>query len=103
MYVVANRVPVLPDWHEEFEERFRARAGEIDKQEGFVSMQILRPADDDSPYIVLTTWKDKAAFESWVGSDDFRKAHANPMPKEAFGEGGRLERHEVVISAPTRA
>jgi hypothetical protein len=59
----------------------------------------LRPADDDSPYVVLTTWKDKAAFEAWVGSEDFRQAHRNPLPKEAYREGGRLERHEVVIEA----
>jgi len=98
-YVVANRVPVAPKWAEKFEERFRNRVGQIDRQPGFVSMQILRPADDDSPYVVLTTWKDKAAFDSWVGSEDFRLAHQNPLPKEAYREGGRLERHEVVIEA----
>jgi heme-degrading monooxygenase HmoA len=49
--------------------------------------------------VVLTTWKDKAAFEAWVGSEDFRQAHRNPLPKEAYREGGRLERHEVVIEA----
>jgi len=99
MYVVANRVPVAPEWTEKFEERFRSRVGQIDRQAGFVSMQILRPADDDSPYVVLTTWKDKVAFEAWVGSEDFRQAHRNPLPKEAYREGGRLERHEVVIEA----
>ena len=98
-YVVANRVPVNPEWTEQFEERFRNRVGQIDQQPGFVSMQILRPSDEDSPYVVLTTWKDQAAFEAWVGSPDFRLAHQNPLPKEAYGEGGRLERHEVVIEA----
>ncbi len=98
MYIVANRVPVLPEWHEQFEERFRTRAGQVDTQPGFVSMQVLRPADADSPYVILTTWRDKAAFNAWVGSEDFRLAHQNPLPKEAFAEGGRLEQHEVVIS-----
>ena len=98
MYIVANRVPVLPEWHEQFEERFRIRAGQVDTQPGFVSMQLLRPVDADSPYVILTTWRDKAAFQAWVGSEDFRLAHQNPLPKEAFAEGGRLEQHEVVIS-----
>jgi heme-degrading monooxygenase HmoA len=99
MYIVANRVPVAAEWQDEFEDRFRKRAGQIDKQPGFVSMQILRPADADSPYVVLTAWQDKAAFESWVGSPDFKLAHQNPLPKEAYTGDGRLEQHEVVISA----
>ncbi len=98
MYIVANRVPVLPEWQEQFEDRFRTRAGQVDTQPGFVSMQLLRPVDADSPYVILTTWRDKAAFQAWVGSEDFRLAHQNPLPKEAFAEGGRLEQHEVVIS-----
>jgi heme-degrading monooxygenase HmoA len=84
MFIVANRVPVAKGWEESFEERFRQRAGQIDKQPGFVSMQILKPQSDDTPYAVLTTWQDKAAFDTWVGSDDFKLAHSNPMPKEAF-------------------
>ncbi len=99
MYVVANRVPVAPQWGEQFEERFRDRAGQIDKVPGFVSMQVLRPADEESPYVVLTVWQDKAAFDGWVGSEDFRLAHQNPLPKEAYTGNGRLERHEVVIAA----
>ena len=98
MYIVANRVPVAPEWAERFEERFRNRAGQIDKVAGFVSMQILRPSDKDSPYVVLTAWQDKTAFDGWVGSSDFRLAHQNPLPKEAYTGDGRLEQHEVVIS-----
>jgi len=63
MFIVANRVPVASGWEETFEERFRQRAGQIDKQPGFVSMQILKPQRDDSPYVVLTTWQDKASFD----------------------------------------
>ncbi|MBU2755825.1 antibiotic biosynthesis monooxygenase [Acidithiobacillus sp. CV18-2] len=98
-YVVANRVPVKPEFHQEFEERFRRRAGEVEKQPGFVRMEILRPVAEDGMYIVLTHWQDKAAFEAWLRSDDFKAAHKNPLPKEAFGEGGGLEQHEVIISA----
>ncbi|WP_248884799.1 antibiotic biosynthesis monooxygenase family protein [Acidithiobacillus acidisediminis] len=98
-YVVANRVPVKPDFRSEFEERFRRRAGEVEKQAGFVRMEILRPVNEDGLYVVLTHWENKAAFEAWVRSDDFKAAHQNPLPKEAFGEGGGLEQHEVIIAA----
>lgn len=99
MYMVANRVSVAPDWGEEFEGRFRQRAGQVDKQAGFVRMQILRPADDKSPYVVLTTWENEMVFNDWVGSEDFKLAHQNPLPKEAFNGESGLERYEVVITA----
>jgi heme-degrading monooxygenase HmoA len=99
MFIVANRVPVASGWEETFEERFRQRAGQIDKQPGFMRMQILKPVSDDSPYVVLTTWQDKASFDAWVGSEDFKLAHRNPMPKEAFAGEGKLEMHEVIIDA----
>jgi heme-degrading monooxygenase HmoA len=101
MFVVANRVPVAQDYQEMFEERFRNRAGQIEKQSGFVRMQVLQPTKPELPYVVLTTWRDKAAFEAWVGSEDFRTAHANPMPKEAFEGEGAIEMHQVIISAET--
>jgi heme oxygenase (mycobilin-producing) len=72
MYIVANRVPVAAAWREPFEERFRTRAGQIEKQPGFGRLQVLRPADAASPSVVLTTWQEKAPFEAWVGSEDFR-------------------------------
>jgi len=98
MFIVANRIPVAANWHNEFENRFRQRAGEINKQAGFVSMQILKPVGDDAPYIVQTTWQDENAFNSWVGSDDFKQAHQNPLPKEAFTGKPSMEKHRVVIA-----
>ena len=102
MFIVANRVSVASGWEDTFEERFQKRAGQIDKQPGFVSMQILKPQSDDTPYVVLTTWQDKASFDGWVGGDDFKLAHSNPMPEEAFDGKGKMEMHEVVISAAAR-
>jgi heme-degrading monooxygenase HmoA len=99
MYVIANRIPVAEGWQEAFEERFRNRAGQIDKMKGFVRMEVMRPDGPDMPYIVQTVWESKADFEAWVGSDDFRASHANPMPKEAYAGSGSLERHEVVVWA----
>lgn len=98
-FIVNNRVVVKPGFEEEFEARFRVRAGEIDKQPGFVAMRVLRPVGHQAPYVVETEWESQAAFRAWVGSEDFEHAHANPMPKEAVGEGGGLEQFEVVISA----
>ena len=98
MFVVANRVPVAVGWEERFEERFRNRASQMGKQAGFVRMEILKPVSEDAPYVVLTVWDDGAAFQAWLKSDDFRVAHQNPLPKEAFRGEGKLEQYEVVIA-----
>ncbi len=98
-YVVANRVYVKSEFSEQFEQRFQNRSGEIDKQKGFVKMEVLKPVSEQTPYVVLTHWQDEAAFKNWVGSEDFKIAHQNPMPKEAFLEGGSMEQHEVVVMA----
>ena len=99
MFVVTNRVFVHVDWHKEFEERFQKRSGQIDKQPGFKRMQILKPQSDDTPYVVYTEWQDETAFKHWVGSEDFKLAHQNPMPEEAFTKKGALEQHTVIINA----
>ncbi len=99
MFIVNNRVPVANGYEAMFEERFRKRAGQVEKQNGFVSMAILKPENEETPYVVMTTWQDKAAFENWVGSEDFKLAHQNPMPKEAFNAGGGIEMFEVIIEA----
>lgn len=99
MHVVTNRVYVHPDWAEEFENRFQKRAGQIEKQAGFKRMNILRPVSEGAPYLVHTEWESAEAFKNWVGSDDFKAAHQNPMPEEAFTQKGGLEQHKIIISA----
>ena len=69
-FFVNNRIFVNPGFEDEFEERFRRRAGEIDKQPGFVAMRVLRPLGNQAPYVVETQWESQAAFRAWVGSDD---------------------------------
>ncbi|HKJ10171.1 MAG TPA: antibiotic biosynthesis monooxygenase [Gammaproteobacteria bacterium] len=99
MFMVANRVYVASGWEEQFEERFRKRAGRIEQQPGFVRMEVLRPVSEDTPYVVNTAWEDEAAFRSWIGSADFKDAHANPLPREAFSAEGKLEQYQTVVSA----
>ena len=98
-YVVANRVFVKQQYTQEFEQRFRNRAGQINQQPGFVLMEVLKPQSEKTPYVVLTHWECEQAFQNWVGSDDFKLAHQNPMSKDAFLEGGGIEQYEVVVSS----
>ena len=98
-YVVANRVFVKQAYAGEFEQRFRDRSGQINQQPGFVRMEVLKPQSEKTPYVVLTHWESEQAFHCWVGSEDFKRAHQNPMNKDAFLDGGGLEQYEVIISS----
>ncbi len=80
MYVVMNRVPVAPGWEHAFEERFRQRAGQVERNPGFVRMEILRPETPDAPYVVNTVWESEDAFQAWVGSEDSSLHTPTPCP-----------------------
>ena len=73
MITVANRIYVASEYREAFEERFRNRARLIDGMPGFISNQVLRPVNDDDPYVVFTLWESRKDFENWVESEEFRK------------------------------
>jgi len=100
-FVVANRVFVKPQYSQEFEQRFKKRAGQINQQAGFVQMEVLKPRTRETPYVVLTHWQNEQAFNDWVTSEDFKIAHQNPMPKQAFLDGGGMEQYELIIASGT--
>lgn len=98
MFAIANRIFVNPDYAEAFEERFRNRASLVDQMPGFVAYQLLRPVTEGAPYIVLTTWESREAFEAWTQSDAFKQGHARSgtLPKEAFTQPNQMEMHEII-------
>ena len=73
MIVVANRIPVAKGYEEEFEKRFKDRAGLVDGMDGFIKNYVLRPLDSDY-YVVQTYWESTEAFKAWTESDAFKKA-----------------------------
>jgi heme oxygenase (mycobilin-producing) len=98
MITVANRIFVDPAFAARFEDRFRNRAGLVDRMPGFVSNQVLRPVNPGDPYVVLTWWESREAFRAWTESESFREGHARSgtLPREAFTGPNVLEVHEVL-------
>lgn len=105
MITVANRIHVSPEYHAQFEQRFRDRAGLVDGMPGFIANHVLRPTKEGEPFVVLTFWESREAFEAWTTSDAFRKGHARSgsLPREAFSGPNVLEVHEVVQSSGSPA
>jgi heme oxygenase (staphylobilin-producing) len=83
---VVNRLPVKEGMADRVVERFADGRGFVQKFPGFVSMEVLRSEGADE-VVVITRWRDKGAFDSWVHSDEFRTAHGRG------GGGGLLRGH----------
>ncbi|MGH9275748.1 MAG: antibiotic biosynthesis monooxygenase family protein [Acidimicrobiales bacterium] len=80
-----NAITVAPDSGDELAQRFAARAGAVDSQDGFEGFELLKPTDDRTTWLVVTRWRDEAAFEAWVNSPAFGAGHKSEANK---GEGG---------------
>jgi heme oxygenase (mycobilin-producing) len=89
-----NAITVPENSGDELARRFGARAGAVDDQDGFEGFELLRPTDDRTTWLVLTRWRDEAAFDAWVTSPAFAHGHRSASGTSAEGaEGGAAEGH----------
>ena len=78
-----NALDVPAEMGEEVARRFAARVGAVDGHDGFEGFELLRPTDSRTTWLVVTRWRDEAAFEAWRTSPAFAHGHRPP----AAGEG----------------
>jgi heme oxygenase (mycobilin-producing) len=87
MSVVKINVLQVPEGRGEvLEQRFAARAGEVEKVDGFESFELLRPTEGFDRYLVVTRWRDEDAFQGWLRSAAFQKGHAQSGGEQAGGD-----------------
>jgi heme-degrading monooxygenase HmoA len=91
--VKINAITVDPDSGDELARRFAARAGAVDDQDGFEGFELLKPTDDRTTWLVVTRWRDDAAFEAWVSSPAFGAGHQHA------GGGGEGQPRPVGVSS----
>ena len=99
MFVTMNRIFVSPEYADAFEKRFQNRAHAVDQMPGFIRNMVLRPQEEEGPYLVMTFWKSEEDFNNWVNSDAFIKGHAKSgtLPKQAFSNQSHLETFDVFL------
>ena len=73
-----NAITVPAESGDELARRFAARAGAVDQMDGFEGFELLRPTDDRTTWLVVTHWRDEAAFEAWTSSQSFQHGHKRP-------------------------
>ena len=82
-----NAITVDPDSGDELARRFAARAGAVDDQDGFEGFELLKPTDDRNTWLVVTRWRDEAAFDAWVNSPAFGAGHQSEGGGHGHGGG----------------
>lgn len=104
MIVVINRLTAKdPETARHIEDRFQARMKSVDKRPGFLSFELWKDAENPLVLSSVTRWESRAAFEAWVASDDFKKAHERHAAAREAQRPGEPQRmtsevmiHEVV-------
>ncbi|KAA1422693.1 antibiotic biosynthesis monooxygenase [Mumia zhuanghuii] len=82
-----NAITVPADSGDELAKRFAARAGAVDDTDGFEGFELLKPTDDRTVWLVITRWRDEAAFEAWKSSPAFAHGHRGTPAGEHAGHG----------------
>lgn len=109
MFVSINHIPVKEGREADFEKMFLERDRVVEKQDGFVSLDILKPGSKrvmggapealEHEYQVMTRWRNEEAFKNWVGSEDFKKSHSREVDKSIFSGKSYLTFHHSVEGA----
>jgi heme oxygenase (staphylobilin-producing) len=96
MIAIVNRLPVKEGMADQIVERFTSSRGFVQEFPGFVSMEVLSSEVGDE-VLVITRWRDKDSFNSWVGSDAFGSAHGRSGGGDLLRGHPQMSTYEVVV------
>lgn len=102
MIAIMNRLPVKEGAAEKVVERFAGSRGHVQGFPGFVSMEVLR-SEDESEVLVVTRWRDRESFDSWVESDAFKEAHRQGTGEQLLRAHPEMGAYEVAVEREPEA
>ncbi len=103
MIAIINRLPVKEGAAGQVVERFANSRGNVQGFPGFVSMEVLNSEAGDE-VLVITRWRDKDAFTSWVHSEAFKEAHGRSGGGDLLRGHPQMGTYEVSVTRePGRA
>jgi heme oxygenase (mycobilin-producing) len=97
MYVSLSRLRVPEERAEELVCAFRRRAGLVDRFDGFVDLQVWQNDRDPGELTMVSRWRDRDCFKTYMKSRDHQVSHARIDPDlDAAIKLERLEHLHVV-------
>jgi heme-degrading monooxygenase HmoA len=94
MIAITNSLPVKAGAEDEVVERFAGSRGSVQGFPGFVSMEVLKA---DEEVLVVTRWESREAFDAWVASEEFKKAHSRGGTGELLNGHPKMTTYEVAV------
>jgi heme oxygenase (mycobilin-producing) len=80
LYVSMSRLRVAPDRVEELVSAFRRRAHMVDEAPGFVDLEVWCSDRVPGEVIMVSRWRDRAAFRDYMRSAEHAASHARIDP-----------------------
>ncbi len=80
MYVSLSRLRIDSARSPELIAAFRRRAHLVDEADGFVDLQVWQSDRDDAEIVMVSRWRDRAAFKAYMRSDAHRVSHERIDP-----------------------
>lgn len=77
MIVAISRLTVTNGNADGLAQQYLQRSHLVDQMEGFISMEVLRHADNPCEFLVYTRWETRAHFDAYYRQQAFRQAHRN--------------------------
>jgi heme-degrading monooxygenase HmoA len=75
VYVSLSRLRVPADRAPELVAAFRRRAHLVDDADGFLDLQVWQSDRDAGELVMVSRWRDRAAFKAYMKSDAHRVSH----------------------------
>jgi heme-degrading monooxygenase HmoA len=75
MYVSMSRLRVDEERSDDLVAAFRRRLRLVDGFDGFVDLQVWRSDRDPGEVVMVSRWRDRAAFTTYMRSAEHRRSH----------------------------
>jgi heme-degrading monooxygenase HmoA len=75
-FVAVSKFKLRNDRAADVREAFQNRPHLVDGADGFIRMDVLSPAGDESEFWLLTYWTDESSFRAWHHGHLYRESHA---------------------------
>lgn len=101
MFVFISHLTVPGDDHPVLERHFRERSHLVDDFPGFLYLQLLKPQAGDATHSFLTAWESRAAFASYMKSEEHGISHSREPAELMSRTQVRHEAYEVLLDSRT--
>ena len=81
MYVSLSRLRIPAERADELVRAFRARVRLVDHADGFLDLQVWQSDRDPGELIMVSRWRDRAAFTAYMRSAAHRISHDRIPPE----------------------